>query len=247
MSTSESLKQFNIIIKRYLTKLNSSMYYALDGSKKSLGDMDKHEFMMEMKKLREVLKTVKKDAEFNDLITQTFLRIEEITYDEVFVIFKYLDEIIFNLDKQDGILVTETKLDQSFWSELHPKISKWAKSRYETKHYADAAESVFKGINSIVKYIVKKKINEELDGATLMQTAFSPKQPIILLDDLSTESGRNVQLGYMQIFAGAMTGIRNPKAHENIIIEERKCKHFLFLGSLLMLKIDETGEEYEKA
>jgi len=31
-------------------------------------------------------------------------------------------------------------------------------------------------------------------------------------------AGRNIQRGYMQIFAGAMIGIRNPKAHKNITI-----------------------------
>jgi hypothetical protein len=43
----------------------------------------------------------------------------------------------------------------------------------------------------------------------------------------------------MQIFAGAMTGIRNPKAHANIIIDSNRAIHFLFLASLLMYVIDE--------
>ncbi|MBA7577516.1 hypothetical protein ES708_19369 [subsurface metagenome] len=43
----------------------------------------------------------------------------------------------------------------------------------------------------------------------------------------------------MQIFSGAMTGIRNPKAHENITIDSQRAIHFLFLASLLMFKIDE--------
>lgn len=42
----------------------------------------------------------------------------------------------------------------------------------------------------------------------------------------------------MQIFAGAMTGIRNPKAHENIIITMDQAIHHIFLASLLMQQID---------
>lgn len=83
------------------------------------------------------------------------------------------------------------------------------------------------------------KTAEELDGSSLMHKAFSPNNPIIVLDNLSTDSGRNVQQGYMEIFSGAMIGIRNPKAHENMDIEEIPAKHRIYLASLLMTKIDE--------
>lgn len=43
----------------------------------------------------------------------------------------------------------------------------------------------------------------------------------------------------MQIFSGAMTGIRNPKTHKNIKIDKKRAIHFLFLASLLMYKTDE--------
>ena len=48
------------------------------------------------------------------------------------------------------------------------------------------------------------------------------------------------QLGYMEIFAGTMTGIRNPKAHSNIVIDEERGTHLLYLASLLMYKLDEA-------
>jgi hypothetical protein len=44
----------------------------------------------------------------------------------------------------------------------------------------------------------------------------------------------------MQLFAGSMIGIRNPKAHENVVIDKNRAIHFLFLSSLLMYKIDES-------
>jgi hypothetical protein len=44
---------------------------------------------------------------------------------------------------------------------------------------------------------------------------------------------------HMQIFYGAMTGIRNPKAHANIQIDAVRSIHFMFLASLLLSKIDE--------
>jgi uncharacterized protein (TIGR02391 family) len=135
----------------------------------------------------------------------------------------------------------EASLKQ-IWSLLHPKICEVSRSRIESRHFADAAEAAMKEVNTTVKSIVKQKTGEEYDGADLMYKALSPARPIIFLDDMSTETGRNIQQGYMQMFAGAMTGIRNPKAHENIDIDERRAIHFLFLASLLMFKIDQRRE-----
>lgn len=127
----------------------------------------------------------------------------------------------------------------TFWDLLHPKIVEVSKSRFETNHFADSVEAALKEVNNIVKVIVKQKTGQEYDGANLMNKAFSLQNPIILLDNLSTETGNNIQKGYMQIFSGSMTGIRNPKAHENIKIDSQRAIHFLFLASLLMFKIDE--------
>ncbi len=127
-----------------------------------------------------------------------------------------------------------------FWGIIHTNIATIAKRKFEDGHYADAVESAFKEINKRVKEIVKTKIGKELDGADLMFKAFSINSPIILLDDLSSETGKSIQNGYMYIFAGAMTGIRNPKAHDNLIISRERAIHFIFLASLLMYKLDEV-------
>jgi uncharacterized protein (TIGR02391 family) len=127
----------------------------------------------------------------------------------------------------------------TFWDLLHPKVVEVSKSRFETNHFADSVEAALKEVNNIVKGIVKKSTGKEYDGADLMNRAFSLQNSIIVLDDLSTETGKAIQIGYMQIFSGAMTGIRNPKAHENITIDSQRAIHFLFLASLLMYKIDE--------
>ena len=130
--------------------------------------------------------------------------------------------------------------DDFIWSLLHAKVVTTTKARFVSGHYADAVESALKELNAAVKEMVKKKTGQEYDGATLMQKAFSPNKPVLIaIDDLSTESGNNIQQGYMQIFSGAMTGIRNPKAHENLNITKERAIHFLFLASLLFHKLDE--------
>ena len=44
----------------------------------------------------------------------------------------------------------------------------------------------------------------------------------------------------MQIFAGSMIGIRNPKAHGNQYLDKESAYKRLILASLLMDKIDEA-------
>lgn len=128
----------------------------------------------------------------------------------------------------------------SVWDLIHPFVRRVAQGRFRNGYSADAALAAMREVNTRVKQIVKGKLGGELDGADLMHQAFSPKKPIIVLDDLSTESGRNIQQGYMEIFAGAMMGIRNPKAHANITISLERGLHFLVLASLLMHKLDES-------
>ncbi len=130
--------------------------------------------------------------------------------------------------------------EYDFWFMIHGSIIRVAKDKFEDGYYADAVESAFKEINKRVKEIVKDKTGDEIDGAGLMTTAFSLNKPIITLDDLSSQSGQDIQKGYMQIFAGAMTGIRNPKAYDNITISRERAIHFIFLASLLMHKLDEA-------
>ncbi|MCD6408142.1 TIGR02391 family protein [bacterium] len=156
-----------------------------------------------------------------------------------------LQEFINALTSEDSPLrnlIKETvKLSEvDFWGIIHKDIIRVTKNKFEDGYYADAVESAFKEINKRVKEIVKNKTGKELDGVSLMYYAFSEKDPIIVLDDLSSKTGRNIQKGYMQIFAGAMIGIRNPKAHENITISRERAIHFIFLASLLMYKIDEA-------
>ena len=72
----------------------------------------------------------------------------------------------------------------------------------------------------------------------LMNTVFSVNNPIIKLGDMS-ETGKNIQQGFMQIYSGSMIGIRNPTAHENLDIKKEHAIHYLYLASLLMIKFDE--------
>ena len=128
---------------------------------------------------------------------------------------------------------------QWFWELLHPRICALARPRYEKGFFGDAVESSFKELNDAVKRIVRDTDGREMDGAAMMMTAFSPNNPIVRLTELKTETDKTIQLGYMQIMAGSMTGIRNPNAHANLNPDSTQTLHLICLASLLMHKVDE--------
>jgi uncharacterized protein (TIGR02391 family) len=159
----------------------------------------------------------------------------------------FMGEICPSCKGRGVLLIDSTPLEGSsdieqFWSLLHPIVVKVSSSRFNSGHYADAVEASLKEINSIVKKIVKDSIGEELDGSSLMQRALSVENPIIKMADLSNESGKNIQKGYIQIFSGTMTGIRNPKTHGNIDLDKSRAIHLLFLSSLLISKVIESDK-----
>lgn len=126
---------------------------------------------------------------------------------------------------------------KDFWSMIDTRIISVAKPRFDNGQFADSVEASFKEINEVVKQRYLNERGQEFDGANLMSKTFSVDNPVIKIADLSTESGKNIQKGFLQIFSGAMTGIRNPKTHSNLVIERNLTIHYLFLASLLMSKI----------
>jgi uncharacterized protein (TIGR02391 family) len=121
-----------------------------------------------------------------------------------------------------------------FFDDLEADIRRVSEGLFKDGHYGESVSTAFKELNHQVKQEYTRRKGAELDGADLMHTAFSPKNPVFVLADQSKESGRNIQQGFMELFAGSMIGIRNPHAHENLSLDPDKAKHFLYLASLLM-------------
>lgn len=119
--------------------------------------------------------------------------------------------------------------------QFHPKVIEASRELFKDGHYRDAIYRAFVEVNNYVK----GKANSQLDGKKLMSTVFSLEKPIIKLNSLQTQSDRDEQEGFMFLFMGAMEGIRNPKAHENIIQNDPyKSLEYIGFASLLMKTID---------
>ena len=130
--------------------------------------------------------------------------------------------------------------EQGFWSLIHPEIASEARPRFEGAHYADAVESALK----VVSQNVRDRTGITLDGSDLMHTAFSPNRPLLIFRDSIPTTQKSMQQGYMEMFAGVMTGVRNPKAHAIVKLDQRRAIHFLFVASFLADKVDEAEDAH---
>ena len=112
-------------------------------------------------------------------------------------------------------------------------------------HYALAVEEAFKCANNLVK---RRSGNNLDDGSKLMQKVFSVDSPI--LSDLNPSEisvAKGSTTGYQMIMAGAMIGIRNPRAHEHAFPDEPKAAlEMLALANHLMRLIDTASRARRK-
>jgi uncharacterized protein (TIGR02391 family) len=125
--------------------------------------------------------------------------------------------------------------------QLHPLVKEVSGPLYRDGHYAQAILEAFKALNSHVK---TKARRPDLDGRDLMAKAFRKESPILRLTPLATQSDMDEQDGFMLIFMGAMAGIRNPKAHDNVSQpDQHRALEYLALASLLCRRVDESTLE----
>jgi len=120
---------------------------------------------------------------------------------------------------------------------LHPAIMEHAFTQYSNGHYRDA---VFNSIVAVFD-LIRKRTGLDLDGDKLVGTAFSLEKAQLILSEIKSESGKNDQKGFMQIFSGAYQGIRNPKAHSlEHDLDKTKAAQYLIFASLLARRVQEA-------
>lgn len=116
-----------------------------------------------------------------------------------------------------GASKKETSLSINLYNEVitNKSLRKKTEKLFNDGHHARAVEEAYKLLDNLVKKKAYNLGQTDLTGASLMQTVFSPKNPLLKLNEGISASEQNEQSGYMQILAGCMTGIRNPRAHDS--------------------------------
>ena len=118
--------------------------------------------------------------------------------------------------------------------ELHPEIERAAGQLFKDGHYSNAIEDAVKALNNFVRM----RSGLDQDGATLMERAFSPKNPVLKFNSLADASDIEEQKGFMMMFSGAVSGLRNPRAHRLMKDDPERALEFIAFISLLAKLVD---------
>jgi uncharacterized protein (TIGR02391 family) len=120
--------------------------------------------------------------------------------------------------------------------ELHSEISRASSKLYRDAHYSNAVEAAVKALNSLVRL----RSGLEQDGSSLMERAFNPSSPVLRFNDLLNQSDKDEQKGFMMLFLGAVSGLRNPRAHSFIEDDPEMALEFIAFVSLLAKLLDKS-------
>ncbi len=143
-------------------------------------------------------------------------------------------------------LGTAYNLDQTvdFYINLHPKVKEHSLILFKNGHYTQA---IFESVKALNNYVKEKAQILDKDLSDAMAKAFNENNPVIKLNDLITRSDKDEQEGFKFLYMGAMKGIRNPKAHENIMQKDKnRTLEYLAFISLLFRRAEEGEIKNEK-
>jgi len=117
---------------------------------------------------------------------------------------------------------------------LHPKITNVSRELFKDGHYAQAIFEAYKAVENFVQ----DKSGETLYGTNLMEKVFNEENPIIKVPEAG-HYHKDIQRGFRHLFVGASQGIRNPKAHKEVIQKDPYITlQYLAFFSFLLKRID---------
>jgi uncharacterized protein (TIGR02391 family) len=122
---------------------------------------------------------------------------------------------------------------------IHPDLPTKVRKLFDDGHWE---QSVFEAFKFIEKEVKRVSGIHGKTGYPLMMDAFNENNPKVRLNGLATESEIDEQMGFKFIFAGAATGIRNPRGHEiDLGDTPDEALDYLALASLLLRRLDVAG------
>lgn len=119
---------------------------------------------------------------------------------------------------------------------LHPAIVEHAVPLFRDGHLRDA---VLNGVLAVFD-MIRARTGLDLDGKDLIGQAFGMDNGRLIFSDVESPSGRNDQKGFLMIYEGIYTGVRNVKAHSlSHDLNEVNAAQYLVTLSLLARRVEE--------
>lgn len=119
---------------------------------------------------------------------------------------------------------------------LHPAIVEHAVPQFRNGHLRDA---VLNGVIAVFD-MIRARTGLNLDGKELVGQAFGLENGSLIFSEVDSSSGKSEQKGFLMIFEGVYTGVRNVKAHSlTHDLTEAKAIQYLVTLSLLAQRVEE--------
>lgn len=109
---------------------------------------------------------------------------------------------------------------------LDPDLRLATRTRFVSKHYADAVESGVKALNECVR----SRTGRTEDGDRLMTIAFSPNGALLRINKARSQGDESAQRGHMYLCQGVVGAWRNPRAHR--LIDDSPARALMMLETL---------------
>ena len=142
------------------------------------------------------------------------------------------------LNEADEPINKNEKLHAFAENEIHDSFPDNIRILFDNGHFSQA---IFEAAKFLEHQIITIS-GLTISGQPLMMSAFNSKAPTIKINALSDQSDIDEQEGFRFLFAGAMSGLRNPRAHG----PEKKdtpnhCLDCLRFISFLLRKLEDSG------
>ena len=118
---------------------------------------------------------------------------------------------------------------------LHPLIADACQPLFAGEHYRQGVLDAMLALRDIVR---QRSGLTDFDDSTLMGKAFGHKDPKIVLADLTTETGRNIQRGTGFLAQGLIARVRNVLTHEKVELDPAEAMEMVGLVSRVARDIE---------
>jgi uncharacterized protein (TIGR02391 family) len=126
------------------------------------------------------------------------------------------------------------RLPQAGLENLPAKVREACAALFANGHFAQGVLEAVK----VMRDLLQEASGADLDGEKLAGRAFNPKDPLIVVGDLATETGRNRQRGVMLIAQGIFAGVRNPLAHQRIVVPAPEARQIVAMIAFVVEAVE---------
>ncbi|USK56386.1 TIGR02391 family protein [Cytobacillus solani] len=117
------------------------------------------------------------------------------------------------------------------------------KKNYENESFSS---SILDAIHLLTETI-RNKTGLEGDGNSLIGQALGGSDPRLKINNLQTESEKNIQRGIQDILKGFYTAIRNPRSHDKFNDSKEEADSLIHFINYLLKMIDKSKRNFEES